>query len=300
MNHFVLDGYEALGTVWYIEVFDNEASYTKEVLIHTLEHAIQSFQRNYSRFEPDSIVSTLNKQKKVPQDTHLLAMLTRAQDMYVQTERVFDMYIERDLIKKGYGMQNNEIYKQAVCCSDSPHGGISFFNVVDNQIILHGTKTIDLGGIGKGYLIDLLVSLLKQEGITQFLINGGGDMYGTHCNGEGIDVYLQHPRKKDILIGKMKLMNKAFCSSSSYVRTWEHHEVMKNHFISPSKEEVWAASFVVADTARVADMMATVLCVTSHNKELSYALAQDTTIQFLAQHEDEEFFGDLFPRISEC
>lgn len=294
---FILDGYEALGTTWYIEVFQSTIHPTKEALKKELIEYIQDFQNKYSRFDKASLVSRLNTQKKVPYDTHLLTMLTMACDMHVSTNGVFDIYIEKDLVAKGYGIQQGEALNTADFAGGKQTES-SFFSATKHDITLHGNTSIDLGGIGKGYLIDLLSLFLKEKGIEGFLINGGGDMYMTHNHGEGIEVHLQHPRKKDVLIGKMILMNKAFCSSSSYLRAWEHNGVMKNHFVTHTHNEVWAASFVVGDSACTSDMMATVLCITSDDKELSYTLARETGVEFLVENKQEELFGDLFSRIS--
>lgn len=296
---FVLDGYEALGTRWFIEVFQNVTPSIKEAMSNELIEYIEDFQKKYSRFDTSSLLSTLNREKKVPYDFHLAKMLTLAQDMHVRTRGIFNIYIEKDLINKGYGARHEEVPTD-IDSLDGSHEKEFFFSLNDHDIILHGDTSIDLGGIGKGYCIDLLSGMLKEQGIEQFLINGGGDMYMTNNQGKGIEVYLQHPKKKDILIGKMVLINKAFCSSSSYTRAWEHDGILKNHFITPTNEEVWAASFVVGDNACTSDMMATVLCITSDDKELSYTLARDTGLEFLVENKQKEFFGDLFPRISMC
>ncbi len=296
---FILDGYEALGTRWYIEIFQSVRDSTKEALSNELIEYIEDFQKKYSRFDTSSLLSTLNREKKVPYDFHLAKMLTLAQDMHVRTKGIFNIYIEKKLIKKGYGARYEEVPLVIDSINDS-HKMESLFRLTDHEIILHGDASIDLGGIGKGYLIDLLSLILKEQGIEQFLINGGGDLYMTHNQGKGIEVYLQHPKQKDILIGKMTLINNAFCSSSSYTRAWEQDGILKNHFITPTNEEVWAASFVVGDSACTSDMMATVLCITSDDKELSYTLARDTGVEFLVENRQEKLFGDLFPRISMC
>lgn len=59
--------------------------------------------------------------------------------------------------------------------------------------------SIDLGGLGKGWLIDKLSDLLRNEGYKEFLINGGGDMYVSST--EKQECYIEHPRDTELVIG---------------------------------------------------------------------------------------------------
>lgn len=199
----------------------------------------------------------------------------------------FNLFIKDDLEDKGYG--NSDSYKGV--SSETLHND---YVISDTEIVLVGNKSIDLGGIGKGYLIDHICLFLQEKHkLTQFLINGGGDMYCTHNHGEGVEVYLQHPNNKELLVGSVLLKDKAFCSSSSYLRMWNKGGETKNHFITLDKKEVWAASFVVGDTATDVDMLATVLCVASGDEELCTDVATHYGSEYLVVPEKSAPFGNL-------
>lgn len=100
---FLLEAFEALGTKWYIEVFETIDIHTKNILIQDLENIIISFERKYSRFDKRSILSILNSSRSVPYDKHLAKMLLLARDAFTATDGVFDIFIEDMLVKKGYG-----------------------------------------------------------------------------------------------------------------------------------------------------------------------------------------------------
>lgn len=206
--------------------------------------------------------------------------------MTVASGGTFNLFIKDALIRKGYGVgaspQSEEQSKE------------SDFIITENEITLTGTQSIDLGGIGKGYLIDIIANIVRDTyHVEQFLINGGGDMYGTHDNGNAIVVYLQHPKDREMIIGSLAIKNQSFCSSSSYVRTWVKNGETKNHFVAEGGNEVWAASFVVGDTATVCDMLATVLSITSRDKPACTSLASQHGTQFMVIPEQGEAFGDL-------
>ncbi|MEO9102129.1 MAG: FAD:protein FMN transferase [Burkholderiaceae bacterium] len=45
-----------------------------------------------------------------------------------------------------------------------------------DQVLTDGPLALDLGGIAKGYAVDLAVETLQQHGVTSGLVNAGGDM----------------------------------------------------------------------------------------------------------------------------
>jgi len=59
----------------------------------------------------------------------------------------------------------------------------SAITITDDAITLTA-GALDIGGFGKGYLIDLLAQDLKAHDLHHFLINGGGDIYVTSNQGQ--------------------------------------------------------------------------------------------------------------------
>lgn len=286
---FLLNGFEALGTLWYLEIFEVLSEAQQEKIRGTTETLLISFDQNYSRFNETSLLATLNTQRVVLYDEHLAKMLHKGEELHAQTAGVFNLFIKDALEAKGYGQKKKGAQEYGMS-GHSP----STISITEESISILGDTSIDLGGLGKGYVIDLIATMLISEyGVKEFLINGGGDMYMTHNQGEPIEVFLQHPQKSDEMIGSLLLKNKAFCSSSSYMRMWGTEEKMCNHFISPTQEEVWAASFVVGETALVTDALATVLCITSSDEYLSSSLTSIYDVTYLTYLDDGTLFGTL-------
>jgi FAD:protein FMN transferase len=284
-DYLLLDGFEALATVWYVEVFEEVTPLEVKQIRVELKRMIVDFEERYSRFRSDSLLSQLNTQRVVAYDHNLVAMLTHASKASQISEDVFDIFIQDALQEKGYGQKTSSYISTQ---------GDTYYEAKDGKIILKGSKSVDLGGVGKGYLIDTIATYLRDVcGIEQFLINGGGDIYVTHKDGEAIELFLQHPLQRDVVIGSVSVKNNAFCSSSSYVRAWKHHGVDRNHFVTKHGKEVWAASFVVGTTATSADMAATVLCIASHDKKFVDIVAHRFGVDYLVLNEQQELFGTL-------
>jgi thiamine biosynthesis lipoprotein len=190
-------------------------------------------------------------------------MLTQAKEVSRATDNIFSLFIKEALEEKGYGEQIGTPSAEFLLKNPSI---TSDFVISKTSITLIGSKGVDLGGIGKGYLIDMLVDILKKEfSLQYFLINGGGDIYVSSNNGEAVELYLEHPTNEDEYIAKILLKDSAFCCSSSFKRRWQKDGKMVNHFIT-STTDVWSASYLIGPTATTTDMYATVFCICAQNE----------------------------------
>lgn len=285
---FLLKEFQALGTLWYIEVFEPIVPERYTVLVKNLEDILIQFDDTFSRFKKDSLLRELNLKRIIPYNHDLGEMIRLAEKAYQDSDGIFSLWIEDVLLEKGYGN-----YKKPTSVIGE-NTKLNSCVITDTHIYLEGDTSLDLGGIGKGYLIDKLSAYIRDEcGISGFLINGGGDIYVTHQNNQPVELLLQHPLKQTESIGNVLLKNQALCCSSSYVRMWEHDGIQKNHFVTKDNKEVWAASFVVGASATIADMAATVLCITSKDQILSKRIAEEFGVTYLVYDESFNAFGDL-------
>lgn len=276
-SQIVLNGYKGLGTFFWVELFlhEHENHINLDTLRLRLEQEITTFDNNYSRFKHDSILNTLNRNHTLPYDHHLAMMITHGEEASKVTGGVFSIYIKDALEEKGYGVPESAMYH------DNSRIKETSTVVIDNKTItLLGSKGIDLGGVGKGYLIDEIARILREEfDLHYFVINGGGDIYATSNHGKKIELYLEHPITAGEHIGKIHVQDTAFCSSSSFKRRWTKDDKEVNHFIA--NKEIWAASYVLAPSATIADIYATVCCIESDNDQALHNLKEKTNIKYV-------------------
>jgi thiamine biosynthesis lipoprotein len=71
---------------------------------------------------------------------------------------------------------------------------------------------IDLGGIAKGYAVDRAVEALQQHGITDGLVNAGGDLRAFGPRSHLIDI--RDPRQPERTLFRVALANGALASSA--------------------------------------------------------------------------------------
>lgn len=282
--YLILEHYKGLGTIFSIELFlhDHEIETLPFVkLQQRLESTITDFGNRYSRFSDDSFLTELNTKKVVPYDEDLAVMLKKAEEVSRSTNNVFSLFIKEALEEKGYGTQHKTREKGTHDHDEDK----SAVRIDAHTITLLGNKGIDLGGIGKGYLIDKLARIIKDEfHIPFFLINGGGDIYVTSNHGDPVELFLEHPIHEGEYIYEIHLKNKAFCASSSFKRRWNKDGKEVNHFIA--EKEVWSASYVIGDDTTTTDMYATVFCILADEKTLVEKLSATTHLEYIVICDD--------------
>lgn len=246
--------YHALGTSWFIECFEP----TDEQAIATLvQSELEEFEAIFSRFRSDSLLSQLNTIGHLSNPPPLvLSVLNDALRYYTETNGVFNIAVGERLSSLGYDASY----------SFSPQATLpavpalpAVLTVTESAIILSG-GALDIGGFGKGVAIDLVAKRLTQElGLTEFLINGGGDLFATTEAGMGVTIALAHPTTARETIGAVTVQNCGFAASSPHLRTWPGREegAPHNHLMSANQ----VSSYVIAPTAAAADVWATTLAI---------------------------------------
>jgi len=95
---------------------------------------------------------------------------------------------------------------------------------------------LDLGGIGKGYAVDRVVSLLRQRGIASALVNlGGSSVYGLGAPPErqAWEIGIQDPTDPAKAAVTVSLRDRALSVSGGYARFFEKDGVTYAHIMDP-------------------------------------------------------------------
>lgn len=138
-------------------------------------------------------------------------------------------------------------------------------------------QSIDLGGIGKGYISDCLVKTLQNYGVVSAFVNIGGNVstLGNKPNGSYWSVGIRHPRRSACLIGAVKVTNRAVVTSGDYERYFvDGTGKRRHHIINPTTgypvESGLISVTVVAESAMVADGLSTSIFAAGMDKGLGY------------------------------
>ena len=246
--------FDAIGTSWNIEL--DTTPKTAERVSKLLTTRIQEFDKTYSRFRPDSWVQNVgnNPGKHVaPKDFKPLYELY--QKLYAKTGGAVTVLIGDAMERAGY---DNTYSLRPKAMQNIPK--------VDQVLILEGDTlhvkypcVIDVGAAGKGYLVDILGQLLTEEGITNFVIDAGGDiLHRSPAPSTPVTIGLENPYDSSQAIGVVRLNNQAICGSSITRRAWgDMHHIINANSLTPVRDVV--ATWVIASSTLVADGLATAL-----------------------------------------
>lgn len=245
--------FEAIGTRWWLELLDG--SVFDQHLIQQLDQTAAQFDQRYSRFREDSLVSELYRTGTLDHPpAEMLTMLEFAREMYDVSNGAFDITVGNTLHRLGYG-------KRSIAKTQDTKGFWQELVMTPAQIYYPDGVMLDFGGFGKGWLIDQFARDLLLAGKQEFIVNGGGDLYVQAK--EPIRFALEDPLDHTKTVGHIDLARGALAGSDTIKRSWEDGTDKKHHIIDPATDDSSATgvigSYVVANSARIADTMATIL-----------------------------------------
>lgn len=246
--------FEAIGTRWQIDIWDDIQENAQADILQKIHARIAEFDKHYSRFRDDSLVSMMTKQAGeyiMPDDAPPLLALYET--MYRLTDGSMTPLIGQVLVEAGYdatySLRSGEVH--------TPPRYDEVVSYHHPKLILKQPALMDFGAAGKGYLIDIVGDILKREGVSRFSIDAGGDIL--HSRAEPVlRVGLENPLDATQVIGVAWLGRGSICGSSGNRRVWgKYHHIINPHTLTSPKDIV--AVWAMADTALVADGLTTAL-----------------------------------------
>jgi thiamine biosynthesis lipoprotein len=251
--------FDAIGTKWEIEIYASLAGGVLAEVQQAVGARIEVFDRHYSRFRNDSLISQMAQKSGdyvLPDDAQLLFDLYH--ELYDMTDGAMTPLIGQTLVDAGYDA--NYSLKPGELKTPPAWDDVLVYNFPSLQ--LKKPALLDLGAAGKGYLVDIIGNLLAARGINNFCIDAGGDMLHQTPGDEILKIGLEDPDNPKQVIGVADIHDQSICGSSGNRRAWGAY----NHIIDPhllrSLEHI-RALWVVADSALLADALATALFFTS-------------------------------------
>lgn len=245
--------FEAIGTHWQIDVYEDISAEKEAEVKNLIATRIEEFDKNYSRFREDSLVTKMSKvigDYVLPTDAE--PMMDLYQTLYKLTEGLVTPLIGQALVDAGYDA-NYSLEKKEL---QTPPKWEEVLEYKFPNLKIKTPTLLDFGAAGKGYLIDIAASLLESVGIQKYCVDAGGDMI--YRGASPLRVGLENPNNTEQVIGVVNLQNKSLCGSAGNRRKWAdmHHIVNPAELSSPKNI---LAIWVLADSTFVADGLTTAL-----------------------------------------
>lgn len=231
--------FEAIGTSWTIEADDID--------IEKIKSRVSEFDKNYSRFRTDSLVWNMRHGGDFILPIDAKPMFDLYQKLYYLTDGKMTPLIGEIMENSGYDKDYSLIEKDLqpaplwdeVIEYDFPH------------IKIKKPALLDVGAMGKGYLIDIVGEMITGN----YVIDAGGDI---KIKGINQIIGLENPENTNQILKTVEVKDRSIAGSSGNRRKWGRFHHIIDPFKIESPEHI-KSTWVVADTALLADALATAL-----------------------------------------
>lgn len=260
---------QALGGDVTIGIVTSMKTKDIEKLFNDIWKQTYVFERQFSRFIPDSELSRFNKISgaRHPISSEFSDILSRAKQLSKQTDGLYNPFILPALQRAGYVKSASPGYEKdmQVDYSDLRVETIDKLKIGKNWAQIPYGTALDLGGCGKGYLADKLGQFLETQAVSGFWLFLGGDVLvkGTDAEDNPITIAIQDSadiNKTSDWIVQCPTSTSAVATSGTYLRRNQFSDKKWHHIIDPTtlepaKTDIRLAT-VCADNATDADVLA--------------------------------------------
>ena len=222
-----------LGTLVDIQV---RGELSEAALMQTIDsafEAVETIHHALSVHNPDSPASRLNRDgHRQPQHPGepLLGVLRAALELAEHSDGAFDVVVGARLQALGLLPTFEHDLAESPSWRDitlDAEGGVRFARPL----------RLDFGGIAKGHAVDCAIAALQAAGVTQALVNAGGDLRVLGCEPQTIQI--RDPRQPTHLLQALQLADGALATSASYYSRREQAGQTVSALIDPRSGAAW-------------------------------------------------------------
>ena len=276
----------------------------KRTATAAIEAAFEKFNQidsMMSNYKPDSQLSIVNRDafaKPVKVDSQLFAVLQHAVEYSRKSAGAFDVTIGplTDIWRKT--ADSGQKPTEAEIAEARAKVGFEKLILDDKNMTVRFAvdgMRLDLGGIAKGYAIDLAVEAAKQAGAAGAMIDVGGDI---RCFGKPAGerekwvIGLQDPDADGKILLKLQMNDIAVATSGHYRRFVLIDGEKHSHIINPSagsSAKKLTSVTIIAPTAIAADALATAISVMGPEDGIKMIEACENTEAILVEPDGDDY-----------
>ena len=141
--------------------------------------------------------------------------------------------------------------------------------------LLDPYAAIDVGGIAKGYIADILKNYLNEHGVKHAIINLGGNVLamGSRLDGSDYNIGIQKPfDMTGEAVTSVRISNKSVVTSGTYQRYFEadgklYHHILDPHTGSPCENSLNSVT-IITNSSLTADALSTTCFLLGYDKSM--------------------------------
>ena len=276
------------GSYFSITYYDEEG--------RSFEHEIDSIFRevdnSVSLWNENSIIRKVNRNEDVVVNQIFKDNFKWARKASEFSDGAFDATIGP--LVSAWGFHYKKEIEMTPEMVDSIRQLVNYQNIeiVDDKVVkANPNMTLDFNAVAQGYTTDLIGKFLESQGVLNYLVDVGGEIYakGTKPNGEQWTIGIEKPAEnydseRSVQI-KINLKDKGIVTSGNYRKYIEKDGVRYSHSIDPKTgypvEQNILSATVIADNASWADCLATICMIVGKGKASKLLEGQGVEAYFI-------------------
>lgn len=243
--------FAAIGTRWTLTTAEPMSG----ALLGHVHGVIAEYDALWSRFRDDSGVARIARGEAVDLGPTAAPLLELLADLRRRTGGAVDPFVAASLDHLGYGAAG--ALRPRAGWLPAPAAVVERTGSV---VRTTPPALLDVGSAGKGQLVDLVAAELAAAGHPDVLVDASGDL---RVSGNPLRVALEHPFDPEAAIGVVEVVDGSIAGSAVNRRDWSQDGGRRLHHVLDARTgrpvETIAATWVLADSAMVADALATAL-----------------------------------------
>ncbi|MGH1336131.1 MAG: FAD:protein FMN transferase [Aureispira sp.] len=270
----------AMGSFFeFILIGKKEEAAKNSALIADCVKEVRRIEALISEWQPDSEISQINQQAggdPVTVSTEVYQLLERGIGLSQLTQGAFDLTFLAYYDYWDFKNPSFEPFDTTKIKALAPYVDYTQIKLLPNhQVQLPAGFKLGLGGIGQGYAVDQIKKLLLEAQVTNFVVNGSGDVYahGLDIEEQPWKVGIASPLDRERILRWLPVENFAVVTSGTSERNFEYNGVLYSHIINTQTGfpiQGLQSATVFSPHAEIADALATSLLVLG--KELALDL----------------------------
>ena len=233
---------------------------------------LQAFNMSLNVFNPNSIVSKVNRNEAVEVDDWFIKVFNKATEVSEKTGGVFDVTASPLINLWGFGYEKTDSISQHNIDSIKMFVGYRKIRIENRKVIKDDPRvTLNFSAIAKGFACDIIAALLENEGVDNYMVDIGGEVAAKGKNSKGLCWRIGINQPEDDFSGMTKEIaetvllcgEKGLATSGNYRNYYIKDGKKYSHTIDPrtgypsEREQDILSATIVAPDCMTADAYAT-------------------------------------------
>lgn len=302
---------QTMGTYYQVTyVLPSEQSKNNALSIESLQvlidQELELVNDQMSTYRPNSELSLFNQSKaSLMVSDATIKVVKKALEVYQQSDGAFDITVGPLVNLWGFGPDKkpNKVPDTELIQKTKQKIGSQYLSIEGNRLIKTKPELyVDLSSIAKGYGVDVIADFLTEKGITNYLVDIGGELSasGTKLESEPWTLAVERPALGQNVQRLLHIGNNAIATSGDYRNYFEFDGIRYSHTIDPSTgrpiNHKLVSVTVIDKSSMVADALATAITVLGPENGLKFAKKLKKPVFLLIKQGDgfKESYTDEF------